>query len=338
MDVCVIVATETSATAMALSLHQSWEAAGHPHPGVGLLHDSQSEVADALLGFFSDPPDAAHLPIDSLLDPPGDCFLHDDGMANPLPCFSAPSAVSLPPGLHAPGDDFDLLHRPKRPRSCSDLYRPSDLMFEASSCNVAGCPAPELMAELLVAAPPPARGIPAFDGERKSGAGCLSAQSVAARARRKRISEKTQELGRLIPGGNKMNTAEMFQAAYNYVKFLQAQVGILGLMGSIKVRKTQLFWTLSRDLGQVSRLTVLALCRDGRHRNRWSRSFKLYSHLQPSKRSCPARDGASCRRRWSVPCPWTETLNRTRQSQGTSIDSSSRVDNWTGIQRISSLR
>ncbi|URD83828.1 HLH [Musa troglodytarum] len=90
------------------------------------------------------------------------------------------------------------------------------------------------MAELLVAAPPPARGIPACDGERKSGAGCLSAQSVAARARRKRISEKTQELGRLIPGGNKMNTAEMFQAAYKYVEFLQAQVGILGLMGSSK--------------------------------------------------------------------------------------------------------
>ncbi|RZR79033.1 hypothetical protein BHM03_00004611 [Ensete ventricosum] len=221
---------------MALSLHQSWEAAGHPHPGVGLLHDSQSEVADALLGFFSDPPDAAHLPIDSLFDPPGDCFLHDDAMANPLPCFSAPSAVSLPPGLHAPGDGFDLLHhRPKRPRSCSDLYRPSDLMFEASSCNVAGFPAPELMAELLLAAtPPPARGILACDGERKSGAGCLSAQSVAARVRRKRISEKTQELGRLIPGGNKMSTAEMFQAAYKYVKFLQAQVGILGLMGSIK--------------------------------------------------------------------------------------------------------
>lgn len=234
---------------MALSLHQSWEAAGHPHPGVGLLHDSQSEVADALLGFFSDPPDAAHLPIDYLLDPPGDCFLHDDAMANPLPCFSAPSAVSLPPGLHAPGDDFDLLHRPKRPRSCSDLYRPSDLTFEASSCNVAGWPAPELMAELLVAAPPPARGIPACDGDRKLGAGCLSAQTVAARARRKRISEKTQELGRLIPGGNKMNTAEMFQAAYKYVKFLQAQVGILGLMGSIKVHKTQLFWTRSHDFG-----------------------------------------------------------------------------------------
>ncbi|KAF3785839.1 Transcription factor [Nymphaea thermarum] len=41
----------------------------------------------------------------------------------------------------------------------------------------------------------------------------LSPQSIAARQRRKRISEKTQELGRLIPGGVKMNTAEMLAAA-----------------------------------------------------------------------------------------------------------------------------
>ncbi|KAI3684294.1 hypothetical protein L6452_33515 [Arctium lappa] len=61
----------------------------------------------------------------------------------------------------------------------------------------------------------------------------LSAQSMAARVRRRKISEKTQELGKLIPGGNKMNTAEMFQAAFKYIKFLQAQVGVLKLMDSI---------------------------------------------------------------------------------------------------------
>lgn len=60
----------------------------------------------------------------------------------------------------------------------------------------------------------------------------LSAQSVAARLRRRKITEKTQELGKLIPGGQKMNTAEMFQAASKYIKFLQAQVGMLELMGS----------------------------------------------------------------------------------------------------------
>ncbi|XP_076935599.1 transcription factor bHLH53-like [Bidens hawaiensis] len=62
------------------------------------------------------------------------------------------------------------------------------------------------------------------------GGGILSAQSMAARVRRRRISEKTQELGKLVPGGHKMNTAEMFQAAFKYIKFLQAQIGVLKLM------------------------------------------------------------------------------------------------------------
>nr|GMC52166.1 transcription factor bHLH52-like [Ipomoea batatas] len=55
----------------------------------------------------------------------------------------------------------------------------------------------------------------------------LSAQSIAARERRRRITEKTQELGKLIPGGQKMNTAEMFQAAYKYIKFMQTQLSVL---------------------------------------------------------------------------------------------------------------
>nr|GEY46016.1 Myc-type, basic helix-loop-helix (bHLH) domain-containing protein [Tanacetum cinerariifolium] len=45
----------------------------------------------------------------------------------------------------------------------------------------------------------------------------LSAQSLAAWASRRKISEKTQELGKLIPGRQKMNTAEMFQVAFKYV-------------------------------------------------------------------------------------------------------------------------
>ncbi|KAK9121441.1 hypothetical protein Syun_019058 [Stephania yunnanensis] len=61
----------------------------------------------------------------------------------------------------------------------------------------------------------------------------LSAQSVKARQRRRRITEKTHELGKLIPGGNKMNTAEMFHSAFKYIKFLQAQVGFLQFMASI---------------------------------------------------------------------------------------------------------
>ncbi|XP_020554086.1 transcription factor bHLH52 [Sesamum indicum] len=65
-----------------------------------------------------------------------------------------------------------------------------------------------------------------------SAGGSLSAQSIAARQRRRKITEKTQELGKLVPGGRKMNTAEMLQAAYKYIKYLQAQVGVLESMSS----------------------------------------------------------------------------------------------------------
>ncbi|KAK6782779.1 hypothetical protein RDI58_020575 [Solanum bulbocastanum] len=60
----------------------------------------------------------------------------------------------------------------------------------------------------------------------------MSAQSMAARQRRKKISDKTQELGKLIPGGHRMNTAEMLQATFKYIKLLQAQAGLLQFMGS----------------------------------------------------------------------------------------------------------
>lgn len=63
----------------------------------------------------------------------------------------------------------------------------------------------------------------------------VSAQSVAARERRRKITEKTQELGKLVPGGPKMNTAEMLHAASKYVKFLQAQVQMLQLINTLEV-------------------------------------------------------------------------------------------------------
>ncbi|KAE8680315.1 Transcription factor bHLH52 [Hibiscus syriacus] len=60
----------------------------------------------------------------------------------------------------------------------------------------------------------------------------VSVQSIAARERRRKITKKTQELGKLVPCGSKMNTAEMLQSAFKYVKYLQAQLGILQLMDS----------------------------------------------------------------------------------------------------------
>jgi len=68
----------------------------------------------------------------------------------------------------------------------------------------------------------------------------ISPQSIAARERRRKITNKTQELGKLVPGGTKMNTAEMLHAAAKYIKFLQVQVGMLELMNSPEVTSLDL--------------------------------------------------------------------------------------------------
>jgi len=71
------------------------------------------------------------------------------------------------------------------------------------------------------------------DANKAAGNVSQPVQSTTARQRRKRISKKLAELSRLIPGGHKMNTAKMLEEAARHVKLLQAQVGVLALMGTV---------------------------------------------------------------------------------------------------------
>lgn len=68
---------------------------------------------------------------------------------------------------------------------------------------------------------------------RKQNATSVEPQSIAARHRRKKISERVRVLEKLIPGGNKMDTASMLDESIEYVKFLQLQVQLLESLGDM---------------------------------------------------------------------------------------------------------
>jgi hypothetical protein len=200
---------------MAVSFHPATTAPLFHHH----LDDADPEVTDALLGFVYDPLDPAG--IDSFLD--------------------------LGPGL--PDDHDNDLRCAKRPRACDDDNDDAWLDFVAADnqpwsnggAQQAQAPLPEFLTEFVLPLPPPQMPTPAFvrgagHARKAEGGGRgQSAPSATARQRRRRISEKTAELSRLVPGGHRLNTAEMLQEAGRHVKLLQAQVGVLALMRTVEV-------------------------------------------------------------------------------------------------------
>ncbi|RLN39116.1 uncharacterized protein C2845_PM01G01700 [Panicum miliaceum] len=234
---------------MALSFHPTTAALfGHlPDADMRFLQDVHPEITDALLGFVYDPLDPANAAIDDLLNlPPHD----DDAFLRPL---------------HGDGDAGFERHFAKKQRACGDdAWRGLARIGAGQQSNGGGnqlVPAlPELPNEFVLPLPlplpppPPPPQLPepaAFvrvaDAKKATGNVSQSVQSAAARQRRKRISEKTAELSRLIPGGHKMNTAEMLEEAARHVKLLQAQVGVLALTRTVGSTENEMVASMAQE-------------------------------------------------------------------------------------------
>ncbi|XP_050223570.1 transcription factor bHLH52-like [Mercurialis annua] len=171
-----------------------------------------------------------------------DEFFYSDSYTNLLPYFSSSDddLVSLTPDIFPLQEpQLESYDYPKRQKIYSDDCQSTlvPTFFDGYVSNSDPVPGfyPEIPASLpKFEAPASGFSVGRSDQQssnvKKANGESLSAQSIAARERRRKITDKTQELGKLIPGGNKMNTAEMLQSASNYVKFLQAQTRLLQLV------------------------------------------------------------------------------------------------------------